>query len=243
MQCIITTGPTYEPMDKMRRLTNASTGRTGVELAMTLTQYISKQNIYLWRGSGSTFSLEGTHLPLEIRNHTETFTTPASLFEKFQKYSSTEITLIFHLAAVNDFGFEALYEQQSDGSLEKIPSSTKYFSRFEKPLFAKLAPTPKILPQLRTLFPSGFIVGWKFETEGSKDDLLCKAQQQLEECKTNLCVMNGPGYQKEFGCQYGLMSSANSNRFSPVADIHELATELLKKAYKSFPNANFNQLP
>lgn len=243
MQCIITTGPTYEPMDKMRRLTNASTGRTGLEIAVILAHYISDQDIYIWRGNGSTFPVENAPLSMEMRCHVESFTTPANLLKKFQKYSSSEITLIFHLAAVNDFGFKGLYEQQEDGSLKKIPSSTKYPSRFVKPLFAKLSRTPKILPQLRTLFPSGFIVGWKFETEGSKDDLLRKAQAQLEECKSDLCVMNGPGYQKEFGCQYGVLASASDCNFSPIANIDELVMDLVKRAHKRFPYAYFNQLP
>ena len=33
MNCIVTAGPTYEPMDNVRRLTNFSTGQLGTELA------------------------------------------------------------------------------------------------------------------------------------------------------------------------------------------------------------------
>ena len=37
MNCIVTAGPTYEPLDEVRRLTNSSTGRLGSELANYLT--------------------------------------------------------------------------------------------------------------------------------------------------------------------------------------------------------------
>jgi phosphopantothenate---cysteine ligase (CTP) len=37
MNCIVTAGPTYEPLDEVRRLTNFSTGRLGSELATFLT--------------------------------------------------------------------------------------------------------------------------------------------------------------------------------------------------------------
>ena len=37
MHCIVTAGPTYEPLDKVRRLTNFSTGRLGSELVTFLT--------------------------------------------------------------------------------------------------------------------------------------------------------------------------------------------------------------
>ena len=33
MNCIVTAGPTYQPLDDVRRLTNFSTGRLGTELA------------------------------------------------------------------------------------------------------------------------------------------------------------------------------------------------------------------
>jgi phosphopantothenoylcysteine synthetase/decarboxylase len=33
MNCIVTAGPTYEPLDDVRRITNFSTGRLGTELA------------------------------------------------------------------------------------------------------------------------------------------------------------------------------------------------------------------
>jgi len=37
MHCIVTAGPTFEPLDEVRRLTNFSTGRLGTELANFLT--------------------------------------------------------------------------------------------------------------------------------------------------------------------------------------------------------------
>ena len=37
MHCIVTAGPTHEPIDKVRRLTNHSTGRLGTGLAKHLT--------------------------------------------------------------------------------------------------------------------------------------------------------------------------------------------------------------
>ena len=41
MRCIVTAGPTYEPLDEVRRLTNFSTGRLGIELANFLTATIA----------------------------------------------------------------------------------------------------------------------------------------------------------------------------------------------------------
>jgi hypothetical protein len=38
MRCIVTAGPTFEPLDQVRRLTNHSTGRLGSELTHYLAE-------------------------------------------------------------------------------------------------------------------------------------------------------------------------------------------------------------
>ena len=55
MRCIVTAGPTYEPLDQVRRLTNHSTGRLGSELTNYLTQCGHEVTLLIgeqatWRG-------------------------------------------------------------------------------------------------------------------------------------------------------------------------------------------------
>lgn len=222
MKCIVTAGPTFEPLDEVRRLTNFSTGRLGSCLADYLQERMPQARTHLLRGLASTFQSASTS---EVQN----FSTPADLLEKLRRLATDQPCAIFHAAAVNDFGFGKIYEKREDGSLEELHSG-KFSSRSERPLLAELVPTPKILPQLRDLFPRGFIVGWKYEVEGTLPELIAKARRQLEESRSDLCVMNGPAY----GPGFGLLSPAAPESFSKVENMEALFEALREKASKYF---------
>ncbi len=217
MKCIVTAGPTFEPLDEVRRLTNFSTGRLGSRLAGYLQEQMPQARTYLLRGLAATF--QSASVP-EVQN----FSTPADLLEKLRRLATDQPCAVFHAAAVNDFGFGKIYEKREDGSLKELHSG-KFSSRSEHPLLAELVPTPKILPQLRELFPRGFIVGWKYEVEGALPELLAKARRQLEECRSDLCVMNGPAY----GPGFGLLSPASPESFSRIENTEALFEALREK--------------
>ena len=70
MNCIVTAGPTCEPLDDARRLTNFSTGRLGTELANFLvsrghyvTQFMGQQATYI----GERRAQRGRKQPLAAR--------------------------------------------------------------------------------------------------------------------------------------------------------------------------------
>ena len=56
MNCIVTAGPTCEPLDEVRRLTNFSTGRLGTELANFLAARGHKVTLLV--GEQATYSLK-----------------------------------------------------------------------------------------------------------------------------------------------------------------------------------------
>ena len=76
MHCIVTAGPTYEPIDQVRRLTNHSTGRLGTGLAKRLA--CDGHEVTLLRGRSATHS----DLPESVE--LQTFTTTADLAEKLE---------------------------------------------------------------------------------------------------------------------------------------------------------------
>ena len=55
LRCIVTAGPTCEPLDDVRRLTNFSTGRLGSRLAAHLAS--QGHEVVLLRGEAATHSL------------------------------------------------------------------------------------------------------------------------------------------------------------------------------------------
>ncbi|HSI12626.1 MAG TPA: hypothetical protein VK961_11310 [Chthoniobacter sp.] len=62
-----------------------------------------------------------------------------------------------------------------------------------------LDPSAKLIHELRDLFPASRIVGWKYELIGSRADVLAAAIRQLNESRSDACVMNGAAYGAGFG--------------------------------------------
>ena len=61
-------------------------------------------------------------------------------------------------------------------------------------VFTALEPAAKVLPRLREWFVGARVVGWKYELAGSRQDAFDKAWRQLEENRTDACVLNGAAY-------------------------------------------------
>ena len=206
MNCIVTAGPTYENLDEVRRLTNFSTGTLGSQLANFL---VGRGHIVeLLLGHYATFRGEQKAQRMQM------FSTTADLRERLQKFSGQKIDAVFHAAAVSDFTFGKIWARSAQGELREI-QSPKISTRGEA-LLAELAPTPKIIRELRGWFPNARIVGWKFELEGDRASVVAKAARQIAENKTDACVANGRAYGDGFGLVTGAKVCVH---FSQTSDL------------------------
>jgi phosphopantothenate---cysteine ligase (CTP) len=188
MKVIVTTGPSFEPIDEVRRLTNFSTGELGVLLANRLAA--AGCEVWCLKGVGATYPgpLEGVR-PLP-------FTTNQDLHEQLVELSRREsgsFNALFHVAALCDFKVK-----QVQNSAGQVCGSAKIDSRVAS-LTLRLEPAPKIIALLRDLFPKTLLVGWKYELAGTRAEALTKAWRQLRENRTDACVLNGRAYGSGFG--------------------------------------------
>lgn len=199
MNCLVTAGPTCEPMDKVRRLTNLSTGRLGTELA----------NFLVAQGHDVTLLLseQATHSGERKARRVETFTTTASLRDRLQALSREPVAAVFHAAAVSDFSFGKIWLRSPAGELSEIRSGK--ISARQGTLLAELVPTPKIIAELHNWFPNARLVGWKYEVDGSHAGVIQAAEDQLVDCRTDACVANGPAYGSGFGLVTGVGQSVH----------------------------------
>jgi phosphopantothenate---cysteine ligase (CTP) len=189
MNCIVTAGPTYESMDRVRRLTNFSTGRLGTGLANFLRE--RGHEVTLLIGEQATY-------PGERRaQNVATFTTTQDLGERLQAAGAGPVDAVFHAAAVSDFTFGKIWSRSADGVLTEITAGK--ISTRAGILMAELVPTPKIILHLRDWFPTACLVGWKYEMDGGRDDALRAAECQMAESRTDACVVNGAAYGAGFG--------------------------------------------
>ena len=189
MHCVVTAGPTYEPLDRVRRLTNFSTGRLGCELARFL----------LARGHEVTLLIgeQATYRGAREATRIDVFSTTADLHERLRELAHNPVAGLFHAAAVSDFTFGKTWRRAADGQLQEIKPGK--LSTREGALLAELVPTEKIIGELRAWFPQSRIVGWKYEVDGDRASVLEAARKQIKECRTDACVANGPAYGEGFG--------------------------------------------
>jgi phosphopantothenoylcysteine synthetase/decarboxylase len=190
MNCIVTAGPTYEPLDDVRRLTNFSTGRLGTELANFLAARGHKVALLI----GETATYAGQRRA----QHVAIFSTTEDLRKRLQSLAARHVDAIFHAAAVSDFAFGRIFTPNESGKLAEIKSARK-IPTAQGNLLAELVPTSKVIARLRGWFPRTRIVGWKFEADGGRADAISAAQRQITECSTDGCVTNGPAYGEGFG--------------------------------------------
>jgi phosphopantothenate---cysteine ligase (CTP) len=176
---LVTCGPAYEPIDGVRRITNESTGEIGTILSESLSAFGFE--VLCLRGEMSRY-------PAPKNTRVVSFSTNGSLMEILEKLPS-QPAAFFHAAALSDFSVRKI---QGTEERRKIRSGIRE-------LQITLRPAEKILPRLRTVFPRALIVGWKYELDGTRSDLISLARQQMENSETDGCVVNGSAYGEGFG--------------------------------------------
>jgi phosphopantothenoylcysteine decarboxylase/phosphopantothenate--cysteine ligase len=182
---IITAGPSYEPIDDVRRITNFSTGTLGCTLANLLTVSGFKVTLLLSEMASYRGNIKAkTIIP---------FGTGNSLLQHLQTLAQENHVAVLHAAALSDFKIHQMQDSQNRVlDHEKIPSDIPEIK-------VVLRPAPKVIRQLRGLFPNSKLVGWKYELEGDKSTALQKGQHQILACKTDACVVNGKSYGDGYG--------------------------------------------
>ncbi len=193
MKCLITAGPTYEPVDRVRRLTNRSTGRLGVGLA----NYLAGRGhgVDLLLGEMSVFrAWIGA-----VRCHE--FTTGSDLAAKLEAWAGKPVDAVFHAAAVSDFAVGLV--GRWDGAGRWCGVKGEKIATQGGAIWMELQPTPKVINRLKEWFPDAWRVGWKYEVDGDRQDVVAKAERQIRESGVHACVGNGPAYGDGFAWVIG----------------------------------------
>lgn len=215
MHCVVTAGPTFEPLDEVRRLTNFSTGRLGSELVNFLAA--KGHEVTLLIGQQATYRGE------RRAQRVETFGTTADLRERLRRLAGQGVEAVFHAAAVSDFAFGKIWSRSPQGELKEIKSGK--LSTREGTLLAELIPTEKIIAELREWFHNARLVGWKYEVDGDRPGVIRLAGKQIAECRTDACVANGPAYGEGFGL---LQCGGELAHLSDAAALFEALEKLVR---------------
>jgi phosphopantothenoylcysteine synthetase/decarboxylase len=186
MLVVVTCGPSYEPIDEVRRITNFSTGGLGITLANTLAKAGFEVTCFKGVGATSQDRVIGARLvPFGTNQHLQGELEALPNREK--------VAAVFHAAALCDYRVKSVLSSEgAQVAATKIPSRAGE-------LTLTLDPASKLIHNLRDLFPASRIVGWKYELVGSRADVIAAAIRQLSESRSDACVMNGAAYGGGFG--------------------------------------------
>ncbi|NHJ31737.1 MAG: bifunctional phosphopantothenoylcysteine decarboxylase/phosphopantothenate--cysteine ligase CoaBC, partial [Asgard group archaeon] len=161
---LVTAGPTRIWLDDVRYISNPSTGKMGIEIAVEAAN----------RGADVTLILGPTSLPVYNSNiNIEAIETPQDIVKVIDKQK--KIDIFISAAAIGDY--------QPEKQKGKIPSK-------QESLTLKFKPTPKIIEHVKQKFPKAKIVGFKAEVKITKDELIKRAQKSLEKYQIELVVAN-----------------------------------------------------
>ena len=157
---VVTAGPTREPIDPVRYISNRSSGKMGYRLASAALRRGAA--VTLIAGPTSQVPPDGVaFVPVET----------AEEMREAVLHHGARATIVIKAAAVADYRVKA-------------PASTKI--KGKRDLTLELTPNPDILKELAAAGTGAFIVGFAAET----DDVLANAQAKLQSKGVDLLVVN-----------------------------------------------------
>jgi phosphopantothenoylcysteine decarboxylase/phosphopantothenate--cysteine ligase len=166
---LMTAGPTIEHIDPVRVITNQSTGKTGLSLASELISAGAK--VTLVYGPGEEKPPNGAKIINVLSSKEMLNAVKTELKKKFD--------IVIMTAAVADY-------IPTNPSKKKIKSS-------KNEIKISLKKAPKIIDQIKKLQKNVLLVGFKAETNLTKNQLIKSAQKKLKESSSDMIVANDIG--------------------------------------------------
>ncbi|MDP3732601.1 MAG: phosphopantothenoylcysteine decarboxylase [Candidatus Omnitrophota bacterium] len=165
---LITAGPTWVPIDKVRVISNIATGQTGILLAEELRKQGAKVTLLLGPAESCCLNkkikLIRFHFFSELKN--------LIIKElKTKKYDS-----VIHSAAVSDYKPSKVYPSKIKSGIINLRLN--------------LVPTEKIIGLIKRIDSSIILVGFKFEPQAGKALLIKRSKALILGANLDLAVAN-----------------------------------------------------
>ena len=165
---LITAGPTWVAIDKVRVISNIATGENGAILANELQKIGAQVTLLLGPVNRSSLNKKVKLLKFiyfdELKDR---------LIEELK---SRKYDCLIHSAAVSDYKLDKTFKNK--------------VSSFKKSWQINLVPTLKIIDFIRKIDPNLFLVGFKFEPDARKNILLKEAKGFIKRSGSDLVVAN-----------------------------------------------------
>jgi Phosphopantothenoylcysteine synthetase/decarboxylase len=165
---LVTGGPTIEKIDAIRFITNASSGKTGVELAREASS----------RGAKVTLITGPTREDIEEWIDTIKVETAREMYDAvIRKLGEAKYDMVIASAAVSDY-------YPSNKLTYKIRSEEVERLQLE------LVRTPKIIDAVKRVSPESFLIIFKAEYDVSSEELIKRGIERLRKADADMAVLN-----------------------------------------------------
>lgn len=214
INALVTAGSTIEYIDSIRILTNLSSGKMGLNIAE---QCLDKGfNVTFVYGQGSL------NIPDDSRMEIIKIKTTEEMLKTMKdRILDQKQHIVFHTAAVADFSISRTNKKMPNKLDTRNGTKT-----------ITLIPTPKIVDKIKQYDKNIFLVAFKAEYGISKELLIKRAIDKLDECKGNLIVANDVSKK---GCEFGsdtndvyIIDKEGKTIHIPLQSKKEIASELIE---------------
>lgn len=198
---LITAGPTWVPIDRVRVISNIATGQTGILLAQDLSRQGAKVTLLL--GPPPACCLDK-----KIR------LVPFIFFHDLKESLAGELRrinydIVIQAAAVSDYEPKGNYRR-------KVKSGIKEWA-------LELRPTVKIIDLIKKINPAVYLVGFKFNPGVSRDILIKESGILMRRSNSDLIVANTFNNNG-----YSAYIVGKNNIYGPLKNKAAMARQLIK---------------
>ena len=187
---LMTAGPTIEYVDPIRVITNQSTGKTGVLLASELIS--AGARVTMVYGPGTETPPRGADV-INVE-------TAGQMHDCIRTQLRKKWDVIIMAAATSDY-------TPTSPSKKKIKSSRDVIT-------VKLKKTPKIIDIVREYQKDAFLVGFKADTDVSRDVLISESRKKILEAKADIIIANDVGKKYQKNREYNEVFVVDSKKSS-----------------------------
>ncbi|WDE98070.1 phosphopantothenoylcysteine decarboxylase [Lentisphaera profundi] len=166
---LVTAGPTWTAVDRVRVLTSVFSGETGLRIARSLKDQGAKVTLFMGPGRAKFQTTDWTEMNIEQFFYYD------ELDSLLKTTELKQFDAILHSSAVSDFQSSDVYQGKKSSK-----------SGFNIPLI----PTEKLVDKIRTASPDSFLVKFKLQVGLSRQELHDIALNSLKASDAQLIVAN-----------------------------------------------------
>jgi phosphopantothenoylcysteine decarboxylase/phosphopantothenate--cysteine ligase len=213
---LITAGPVWVPIDKVRVITNVFSGRLGWIIVKLAHKMGAEITLLMGPGKIDLISKKIPNLKIIYFRY----------FDELLKLAKKEVAskkydIMIHSAAVNDYA--------------PIISREKKIKSGKQKLIIKLKPTIKIVDLVKKLDPSIFLIKFKLEVDISKKKLIDISYKSMLKSKADLMVANNMKTVAEYKSHKAFIIDPQKN-IKKVIGKEKIASSLLKMISSKLKN-------